>query len=109
MSDYDSDGDEDFLSDLYLTEYSVSVAILLHLATSFIVHIYNTRLFYNGKGNCINSTRTRPIHEISSTNNVDNMTKASLVDRNKRSNSDMSVDGLALLNKMLVLILTRQH
>ena len=50
-----------------------------------------------------------PSTEISSTNNVDNMTKASLVDRNKRSNSDISVDGLALLNKMLVLILTRQH
>ena len=35
--------------------------------------------------------------EISSTNNVDRMTNASLVVRRKRTNSDLSVDGLALL------------
>ena len=39
---------------------------------------------------------------MSSTNNVDRMTKASLVPLSKRSNSELSVDGLALLASTVI-------
>ena len=43
-----------------------------------------------------------PSTEMSSTNNVDRMTKASLMTRSKRSNSELSVDGLALLASTVI-------
>ena len=43
-----------------------------------------------------------PSTEMSFTNNFDRMTKASLVARNKRSNSELSIDGLALLASTVV-------
>ena len=43
-----------------------------------------------------------PYTKMSSTNNVDRMTKASLVTRSKRSNSELIVDGLALLAHTVV-------
>ena len=43
-----------------------------------------------------------PSTEFSSTNNVDRMTKASLVARSKRLNSELSVDDLALLASTVI-------